>query len=95
MGTQYDFTEKIAARAGISYGISPVSNGYVTPETPDANRVSYTVGFGYAIKERLKLDASLLYTQVTRTDKNIETNLEGTFKVIAFAPGLSISYLFK
>lgn len=95
LGTQYDFTEKIAARAGISYGISPVSNGYVTPETPDANRVSYTVGFGYAIKERLKLDASLLYTQVTRTDKNIETNLEGTFKVIAFAPGLSISYLFK
>jgi long-chain fatty acid transport protein len=95
LGAQYDFTEKIAARAGLSYGISPVSSGYVTPETPDANRVSYTVGVGYAIKERLKLDASLLYTQVTRTDKNLETNLEGTFKVIAFAPGLSISYLFK
>jgi long-chain fatty acid transport protein len=95
LGAQYDFTEKIAARAGLSYGISPVSNGYVTPETPDANRVSYTVGVGYAIKERLKLDVSLLYTQVTRTDKNIETNLEGTFKVIAFAPGISISYIFK
>ncbi len=95
LGAQYDFTDKIIARAGLSYGISPVSDGYVTPETPDANRVSYTVGMGYGISDRLKIDASLLYTQVSRTDRNLETNLEGTFKVMAFAPGLSISYIFK
>ena len=43
-GAQYKITSHFAARLGFAYGITPVQNGYVTPETPDANRVNYTAG---------------------------------------------------
>jgi long-chain fatty acid transport protein len=91
-GGQYTVKEKIKCRAGIAYGISPVQNGYVTPETPDANRFNYTIGLGYSLGDHLELDASLLFTQVSRTDTNLETNLSGEFKTRVYAPGLSITY---
>lgn len=91
-GGQYEWNEKLKCRAGIAYGITPVQNGYVTPETPDANRFNYTIGVGYNFGEHLILDASLLFTQVSRSDTNLETNLSGTFKTRVYAPGLSITY---
>lgn len=93
-GTQYNFTPLIAARLGLAYGISPVPNGYVTPETPDANRINYTAGFGYQLDKHLTLDVSFLFTQLNRRDTNLETNLSGTFKTNVFAPGLAITYKF-
>lgn len=93
-GAQYKVTEKFAARLGLAYGITPVQDGYVTPETPDANRVNYTAGIGYQIGKHLKLDASFLFTHLKRTDTNLETNLSGTFKTNVCAPGISIGYKF-
>lgn len=92
LGAQYKFNPKITARLGLAYAISPVQNGYVTPETPDNNRLNYTCGIGYNIIEKLSLDASFLFTQVKREDTNLETNLSGQFKTFVFAPGLAITY---
>lgn len=94
LGAQYEVVPTLFVRAGIGYGITPVQDGYVTPETPDANRVNYTLGIGYGIGKHLVLDASFLYTQAVREDTNLETNLSGTFKTRVYAPGLSISYTF-
>ncbi|OFZ56574.1 MAG: long-chain fatty acid transporter [Bacteroidetes bacterium RIFCSPHIGHO2_02_FULL_44_7] len=94
LGAQYEVAKKMYVRAGIGYGITPVQTGYVTPETPDGNRINYTVGIGYTIGKHLTLDASFLYTEVERTDTNIETQLSGTYKTRVFAPGISISYQF-
>ncbi len=93
-GAQYKITSKFAARLGFAYGISPIQNGYVTPETPDANRVNYTAGLGYAFSKHLRVDASFLFTHLERKDTNKETNLSGTFKTNVCAPGLAISYNF-
>ncbi|MES2514593.1 MAG: outer membrane protein transport protein [Bacteroidota bacterium] len=92
-GAQYKINTHFAARLGLAYGITPVQNGYVTPETPDANRVNYTAGFGYETKH-LIIDASVLFTHLERTDTNTETNLSGTFKTNVIAPGISIGYKF-
>jgi long-chain fatty acid transport protein len=92
-GAQYKIDSHFAARLGLAYGITPVQNGFVTPETPDANRVNYTAGIGYETKH-LKLDASFLFTHLKRTDTNTETNLSGTFKTNVCAPGISIGYKF-
>lgn len=92
-GAQYQIDSHFAARLGLAYGITPVQNGYVTPETPDANRVNYTAGLGYQTKH-LKIDASFLFTHLKRTDTNTETNLSGTFKTNVIAPGISIGYKF-
>lgn len=93
-GAQYMVIPSLALRIGLAYGITPVQNGYVTPETPDANRVNYTAGLGYRFDKHLKVDVSFLFTQLERKDTNLETNLSGTFKTNVCAPGLSVSYLF-
>lgn len=93
-GAQYKITEQFLARLGLAYGITPVQNGYVTPETPDANRVNFTAGIGYAIGKHLKIDGSFLFTHLKRKDTNKETNLNGTFKTNVLAPGISIAYKF-
>jgi len=93
-GAQYKITPQFVARLGLAYGITPVQNGYVTPETPDANRINYTAGIGYQFGAHLKIDASFLFTHLERTDTNIETNLSGTFKTNVIAPGISIAYKF-
>lgn len=91
-GASYQLTDAFCLRAGGGYGLSPVRNGYVTPETPDGNRFYGTFGMGYQFNKRLVIDASLFYTQIQRSDRNLETNLNGTFFTKAIAPGFSIIY---
>ena len=92
LGGQYKVTPQITARLGLAYAISPVQNGYVTPETPDNNRLNYTAGIGYIINDKINLDASFLFTQVKREDTNLETKLSGQFKTLVFAPGFAVTY---
>lgn len=94
LGAQYRLMEKYFIRLGTTYAVSPVQSGYVTPETPDANRWNFTGGFGYKLNNAFQLDASFLITKLKRTDTNIETNLSGTFTTIVIAPGLSLNYSF-
>lgn len=94
LGANYTLTENLDARLGLAYGLTPVQNGYVTPETPDANRINYTAGLGYKIGDHFQLDASVFFTHLKRTDTNLETNLSGTFTTNVLAPGLAIIYKF-
>lgn len=93
-GCQYLLNEKTQLRGGIAYGITPVQQGYVTPETPDANRWIFTTGASYFVTTHLQIDASLYFTEFKRAAVNYETNLKGTFKTAVVAPGLSIRYQF-
>jgi long-chain fatty acid transport protein len=95
VGGQYKINEMLTARLGLAYGMTPVQDGYVTPETPDANRINYTGGISAKFGKHFNVDASVLYTHLERTDTNLETNLSGHFTTNVVAPGLSISYLFK
>ena len=94
LGGQYKLTESFAVRLGIAYGLSPIQSGYVTPETPDANRVNYTIGLGYTINKRMGVNASFLFTSFKRTDTNIETQLSGTYQTKVCVPGISLFYNF-
>lgn len=91
-GVEHKIIENLDVRLGGGYGFSPVQNGYVTPETPDKNRAYFTAGLSYRIGEHFSIDASVYYTQIQRTDKNLETNLNGTYTTKAIAPGISFNY---
>ncbi len=93
-GGQYKITSSLAARLGIAYGMSPVQDGYVTPETPDANRINYTIGIGYTITKHFGANASFLFTSFKRENTNKETGLSGTYKTNVCVPGLSLFYNF-
>jgi long-chain fatty acid transport protein len=91
-GAAYSATKKWTFRLGSGFGFTPVQSGFVTPETPDANRLYGTCGFSFIANEHFSIDASLYATRIQRTDKNQETQLNGTFTSIAFAPGFSLNY---
>ncbi|MEZ4915327.1 MAG: outer membrane protein transport protein [Chitinophagales bacterium] len=108
-GVEYKPNEDFAVRAGFYYDPAPAGPGYITPETPSANRYSFTGGFGYRFSQKINLDMSLLYiigekTEQTHQDlinagtydaaKGTQDALEGTYRFSAIIPGFSLSYNF-
>ena len=101
IGAEYMATAALAVRAGYYFDKSPVLEGYMTPETPDANRNGYTLGLGYKINDKFSADASVLFidgTQRTQSQESVNAAgtkfdvMPGTYKLNAFCPGLSVSY---
>ena len=94
LGGQYTVEKNLDVRAGVGYNRTPIKNGYVTPELPDANRLFYTVGLGYRFDKHWGTDLSFLYEPFKRTDTNLENKMSGTYHSHIFAPGIAISYKF-
>jgi long-chain fatty acid transport protein len=96
LGAQYTVNNKLAVRGGVFYDMTPVKDGYVTPESPDNNRVGASVGASYRVGRNVTIDASLMYQDVpARLQQNLVTGLNGTFATKVLAPGIGISYNFK
>ena len=92
-GAQYMQTDNLALRIGGGYASTAVSDGYVTPEAPDANRVYFTAGAGYTMAKHLDIDISFEYEHLmSRTQTNTQTQLSGTFKTNVYIPGISLAY---
>jgi long-chain fatty acid transport protein len=90
-GAQYIVNENVTIRFGAYFDPSPVDAGYLTPETPDANRIGITTGASFYISEKVKLDCSFLYIEgMKRSDVNLETQFGGTYKSRAFVPGFAL-----
>ncbi len=94
LGAQYKLTEAFAVRLGLGYTISPVQDGYLTPETPDANRINYIIGLGYTFNKKFGVNASFQFTTLKREDTNLETGLSGTYQTNVCIPGVSLFYNF-
>lgn len=98
IGAEYAVINILKLRAGAYYDETPVQEGYMTPESPDANTVGLTAGFGLNISDNFIVDASFLYIDKQQRDNpanpeagNLPT---GTYKSTAFIPGLSLTYKF-
>jgi long-chain fatty acid transport protein len=95
IGAQYHLNDHFDLRAGMYYDITPVKDGYLTPETPDANRVGITCGTTIHFGQKFSTDISLLYIEgMKRTDTNLETGFSGTYKSRVVAPGIGLNYSF-
>lgn len=95
LGGQYKLNEKWTVRLGAYYDMSPVQAGYLTPETPDADKLGLTTGVSFNVTKKIHIDASLLYIEgMKRTDTNKETQFSGTYKSKAVVPGFSFEYVF-
>ncbi|HEU4718274.1 MAG TPA: outer membrane protein transport protein [Bacteroidia bacterium] len=94
-GAQYSLNDKIQLRAGIYYDHTPVKAGYLTPETPDSDRIGVTAGASWTFLQNLSADVSFLYIEaMKRTDTNIETGFSGTYKTRVLSPGIGLNYQF-
>jgi long-chain fatty acid transport protein len=95
LGGQYQLKEKWTVRLGGYYDMSPVKSGYLTPETPDADKIGITAGASYRLTKKFHIDLSLLYIEgMKRSDTNLETQFSGTYKSKAVVPGFSLEYIF-
>ncbi|MDP1747550.1 MAG: outer membrane protein transport protein, partial [Bacteroidota bacterium] len=95
IGSQYQWTDKWTVRLGAYYDMTPVKAGYLTPETPDVNKIGITSGASFRVTKKVHLDLSLLFIEgIKRTDTNIETQFSGTYKSRAVIPGFGLQYLF-
>ena len=103
VGGQYKVTEALTVRAGAAFDQSPVRDGYVTPETPDNDRVILTTGLSYGLNEHFGIDASYQFIQILkRTQTTAElldngTNTDrvaGTYNTYIHLPGLGLHYNF-
>lgn len=94
LGAQYAICEKMDLRAGVKYLVSPVRDGYLTPDVPDASHVNFSMGLGYKFNTRFAADASFTFQNMKRTDTNIETQMSGTYQTYIFMPGVSLNYNF-
>lgn len=95
VGVQCQVNGRFALRAGCYFDKSPVSDGYLTPETPDADRIGITAGSTITLGKNLSLDLSFLFVEgMKRTDTNIETQFSGTYKSRLVAPGFGLTYQF-
>ena len=94
IGAEYKVSDKLSTRAGLKYLSTPVQEGFVTPEMPDASHFSYSAGFGYMVNDVLSADFSFTYEHIKRTDDNQQVQLNGTYTTSIFIPGISVNYRF-
>lgn len=94
-GANYAVTKGFSLMAGIAYDPSPVRDGYVSPELPDANRLVLTGGLTYKPISKLTILAAVEYvTSEKRNSTFLPANLSGRYQTKAITPGIGVSYDF-
>ena len=95
LGYQHFMNEKMTLRAGASYDLSAAPDCCVTPETPDANKMGFSVGATIRPTDKIDIDASFLWVEtIERTTINTEADFDATYKIRAFVPGIGVQYSF-
>lgn len=102
LGAQYQVSSAFALRVGGFYDFACVRDGYLTPETPDADRVGLTAGFTYAFGERFGIDGSFLFedfrqrsqSQADLVANNTTDRVAGTYKTTVSVPGVGVYFKF-
>ncbi|MEM6764311.1 MAG: outer membrane protein transport protein [Bacteroidota bacterium] len=93
MGGEYTFTEKVAVRAGWYYNSSPVPDGFLSPEFPDADVVGLTGGVKVPLAGNLSMDLSYVYEfSGERTGILQEASFGGTYISARSSFGIGINY---
>ncbi len=95
LGARYKVTPKLDVRAGIAFDQSPVRDGYLSPELPDANKSVLSFGAGYRITEKFSADLAFMFENLSeRSDTNKETGFSGKYKTNVTIVGLGLNYQF-
>jgi long-chain fatty acid transport protein len=98
LGGQYQVTSGLTVRAGGFYDMAAVKDGYVSPETPDADRVGLTAGFTYEFAQRFGIDGSFLFedflkrsqSQADLLNNGTTDRIAGTYKTTIVVPGVGL-----
>jgi long-chain fatty acid transport protein len=98
LGAQYKVTEHFTVRAGTFYDFATVRDNFVTPETPDADRIGATAGFTYSLGNHFGIDGSFLFedfmkrsqSQADLVSSGTADRVAGTYKTTISVPGVGL-----
>ncbi|XZF12853.1 OmpP1/FadL family transporter [Chitinophagaceae bacterium MMS25-I14] len=95
LGANYRVVKGFNLMAGVAYDPSPVRDGYVSPELPDANRLVLTGGLTIKPAKNLTIMAAVEYVRSQKRDSEFApANFYGTYQTKAITPGIGLSYDF-
>ena len=102
LGAQYRVINQLTLRAGTYYDKTPVRNGYISPETPDADRWAGTAGATVQLGEHVDLDLAyefLAFKKRSQTQQELIANgttdrVPGTFQTYIHVLAIGAQYKF-
>ena len=95
VGAHFKVSKVVALMAGGAYDPSPVPNGYVSPDLPDANRIIVTGGITIKPIPRFTIIAACEAASGVKRHASYDFGgFEGTYKTEAVAPGIALYYNF-
>jgi long-chain fatty acid transport protein len=98
VGAQYKVSDNLKLRLGTFYDFACVRDGFVTPETPDADRIGFTAGFTYSLGSHFGIDGSFLledFMKRTQSQNDLVSlgtadRVAGTYKTTISVPGVGL-----
>ena len=95
IGANYKLGKVVSLMAGAAYDVSPIPNGYVSPDLPDQDRIVLTCGISIKPIPRLTILAAFEATDgVKRAASYDAGGFSGTYKTQAATPGVGLYYNF-
>jgi len=97
-GATYRWSDRLLLRGGAAFDESPVRDMFRGPGVPDSNRVVVALGLGYALSDRMWMDASYQHlffeTGTTRRTSPTNSTLVGEFNNAVDVIGASLTVKF-
>jgi long-chain fatty acid transport protein len=95
LGAAYEINKQFTVMAGTAYDPTPVADGFVSPELPDANHYNLNCGLTYTPIKKLTIMAAMEYTTTAKRQSTyVFDNFDGTYQTKAITPGIGLSYNF-
>lgn len=82
-GLEYALNEMFYFRAGAYYDVTPIQDGFVSPELPDATQFVPTAGFGVAINDNFAFDLAWVHQDVQREASLVDAGFTAKYHRIA------------
>jgi long-chain fatty acid transport protein len=95
LGANYKISKVVSVMGGGAYDPTPVTNGFVSPELPDADRVVVTCGAAIKpLKRFTVLAACEFVSSLKRVSSYDYGKFSGTYWTQAITPGIAVYYNF-
>lgn len=91
-GIDFIYKEKTSLRAGLYIDQSPIKDGYVSPELPDADQTAFTAGIGYKVNESFQIDASYIRQSSERESALLDAGFSAKYNRKVNVYGISLTY---
>jgi len=96
LGANFKASPRFAVMGGFAYDPTPVADGFVSPDLPDADRWLVTTGLTFKATDRLTLLGALEYGASQKRDAEyLPENFNGKYQTKAFIPCIGITYDFR